>query len=423
VDGIMARDPAGKELKAEWKPVRPDQVEVKLPLQGAAPGELTLLVSQYGAAAPQPVEVHAFAEAARLERFALHAGDVQGVLKGGRLDEVASLSLRNVTFLPGALTSAKGTDELAMSATDAPAAAALPADESARARVTLKDGRVLEIGAAIEAPRPRAALIGRSVQPGAGMGDSHIRLVSPDDLPQGAQLTFSVRSQIPARFGRDERIEVATQDGAYSTILSATAGTLTLGDAHVAVARIDPARDFGPAAFGPLQFRVIAGDTSGDWQPLAKLVRLPSLRELTCPASPELACKLTGTNLFLLQEVGGNPGLEHAVEVPDGFPGAALPVPHPTESTLYLRLRDDPTAVNMATLGARSPTSGSGDEQERAAARHAATIAPQGDAAGPPAQAPSPAAELRDRRPTPPAGSAAAAVPAAAAPAGPGDQT
>ena len=45
VDSIMIKDPAGKELKAEWKQLKPDEVEVKLPLQEAQPGAMTLLVS------------------------------------------------------------------------------------------------------------------------------------------------------------------------------------------------------------------------------------------------------------------------------------------------------------------------------------------------------------------------------------------
>jgi hypothetical protein len=49
VDDVMLKDPAGKELKAEWKAVKADEVELKLPLQSAQPGSLTLLVKQYGA--------------------------------------------------------------------------------------------------------------------------------------------------------------------------------------------------------------------------------------------------------------------------------------------------------------------------------------------------------------------------------------
>ena len=51
----MLKDPAGKQLKAEWKAVKPNEVEVKLPLQDAKPGAMTLLVTQYGVAQPQPV--------------------------------------------------------------------------------------------------------------------------------------------------------------------------------------------------------------------------------------------------------------------------------------------------------------------------------------------------------------------------------
>src|SRR5215469_9410685 len=111
IDRIMVRDPAGKELEAEWKAVRPDEVEVKLPLQTAQPGQLTLLVKQYGASPPQPVPLQAFAEAAHLDSFTLHAGDSQGVLSGSRLDEVAGLAVGGVAFVPGALRSEEHTSE------------------------------------------------------------------------------------------------------------------------------------------------------------------------------------------------------------------------------------------------------------------------------------------------------------------------
>src|SRR5229473_2661803 len=48
VDAIMLKDPAGKELKADWKSVKPNEIEVKLPLQEAKPGTMTLWVTQYG---------------------------------------------------------------------------------------------------------------------------------------------------------------------------------------------------------------------------------------------------------------------------------------------------------------------------------------------------------------------------------------
>jgi hypothetical protein len=77
---------------------------------------------------------------------------------------------------------------------------------------------------------------------------------------------------------------------------------------------------------------------------------LPVLQALQCPSAPEETCKLTGSNLFLVDSVSGNPEFEGAIQVPDGFPGRALPVPHPRNRGLYLKLRDDPAVINSANL-------------------------------------------------------------------------
>jgi hypothetical protein len=41
------------------------------------------------------------------------------------------------------------------------------------------------------------------------------------------------------------------------------------------------------------------------------------------------------------------------VSVPDGFLGSAMPVPHPSAGTLFLKLRDDPQVVNPTSLTAQ----------------------------------------------------------------------
>src|SRR5450631_4290643 len=66
VDGIMLKDPGGKQLKVDWKTTRPDEVEIKLPLQGASPGAMTLLVKQFGDDQADPVSIHTFADAGRM---------------------------------------------------------------------------------------------------------------------------------------------------------------------------------------------------------------------------------------------------------------------------------------------------------------------------------------------------------------------
>jgi hypothetical protein len=371
VDGIMLKDPAGKELKAEWKSVKPNELEVKLPLQGASPGAMTLLVSQYGVTDPQPILMQAFSEAGHFDGFAMHAGDAQGILKGSRLDEVASLSIRNLIFVPGELSTRSGADELPMVAQDPQAAASLKQERSIGAKVTLKDGRVLPLSGTVDSPRPRVALIGQSVQPSPSSKESNIQLADQGELPQDAVLTFAVRAQWPAAFTREETIEVATTDESSSTILSFSNGGMTLENSQVAVATFNPAKAFGASAFGPLRFRVQAKTISGDWQPLGNLVRLPILKDLTCPSTPELKCKLSGTNLYLVDSLSNDPGFAHPVQVPDGFLGAALPVPHPAAGSLYVRLRDDPAVINATSFEVQQlpPTS---KDPARSAARQTA---------------------------------------------------
>ncbi len=349
IDNIMLRDPAGKEIKTEWKAIKPNVVELKLPLEQVEPGPMTLLVSQYGASQPQPLGLVAFSEAGHLSNFVIHTGDTQGVLKGTRLDEVASLQFKGVEFLPGTLTSSQGGDELTMTTQDAHVAAFRP-QSAQTAKVTLKDGRVLSLSAAVAAPRPSVTLIAKNVQSAPGGIEHHIQLADPDELPQDALLTFSVRAQSPAAFSRDEMIEIATTDESFSTLLSASNGGITLENAQVAVAQFSPLRAFGTSAFGPLHYRVASNGVTGDWQPLATLVRLPVLKDIKCPATADLACKLSGTDLFLVEAVSADAHFHHATPVPDGFPGGALPVPHAGEGPLYLKLRDDPSVVNRASL-------------------------------------------------------------------------
>ncbi|MGH8148904.1 MAG: hypothetical protein ACRETB_02855, partial [Steroidobacteraceae bacterium] len=371
VDDIMLRDPAGKELKVDWKTVKPGEMELELPLKTVTPGAMTLLVKQYGATEPERVPLHAFSEAGHLTSFTLYAGDSEGVLTGSRLDEVASLIFDGVEFLPGTLSTSLATDQLTMVAADAKAAVALREGAHGRGEIALKDGRVLRLGVTVGAPRPSVALIGKSIAPSHSSRDSHIELENPNEVPQDAVLTFSVRARTPATFGREEQIEVATVDGSFSTALDLANAGITLETSQVAVATLDPVKAFGASAFGPLKFRVVADGVPGGWQPLAILVRLPLLAGLTCPATRELACKLSGADLYLVDALAVDPKFSHPVEVPDGFPGYALPVPHPDREWLYVRLRDDPSVVNRAVLAVQElpPTP---QEAARAAVRRAA---------------------------------------------------
>src|ERR1700722_19869910 len=179
VDAIMLKDPGGKELKVDWKTTRPDEVEIKLPLQDSTPGAMTLLVRQYGDNQPDPISIHTFADAGRMDGFSIHAGDIVGVLKGNRLDEVATLTFKNNVFVPGELTSNHGVDELPMVAQDPAAVSALKPERAIAAKVTLKDGRVFPSLGNVEAPRPAVTLLGMNVQPSVSSHESNIQLAHP----------------------------------------------------------------------------------------------------------------------------------------------------------------------------------------------------------------------------------------------------
>jgi hypothetical protein len=408
VEDVMLKDPNGRELKADWKKVTFNEVEVKLPLQEAKPGSLTLLVTEYGERRPQPLQLHTFSEAGHLDSFTIRAGDTQGILRGSRLDQVASLTMKGVQFAPGKLSSSQGTDQLEMLAGNPQPLAALKQGDSVNSRVVLKDGRIFDLDALVVAPRPNVALIGKSVQLSASSGVSNIQLEGQDELPQDATLTFSVRARSPSAFALDEKIEVATADESFSTTLGFDNGGITLEDAQVAVATLDPTRAFGSSAFGPLQFRIIANGVMGDWQPLVTLVRLPVLRELKCPGTPELACKLSGSNLFLIDSIASGRDFAHPVQVPDGFPGYSLPVPHPSGEQLYVKLRDDPSVINPTLLVTQQLPS-SPAEVARLASRRAAKQVNEQPA--PPAPASTPPAKLAPAAPLAPA-AATAPVPA-----------
>ena len=349
VDAVTVQQGSDEPRPVVWKVLQPDTLSVTVPMTNAQPGDITLLVKQYGVQAPDAVPLQAFSQAGRFDSFTLHAGDVSGVLKGSRLDEVAGLTFDGVDFKPGVLTSAGGGDELSLDAADPDGVGKLKVAQSGTAKVRLRDGRVTKLKVTVDSPRPRVVLIAKSILASGPKAPIAIQLAGSDEAPQSAQLTFSVRGQPPTHFSNNDKIEVASLDGAVSTTLTAAAG-LTVEDPQVAVASLDPAKAFGPSAFGALRFRVVQDRGAGDWQPLVTLVRLPALEELKCQQGPGGPCDLSGANLFLIDAVSNNASFEHAVQVPQGFPGHMLHVPSPVDGRLYVKLHDDPQVINQMVV-------------------------------------------------------------------------
>ncbi len=347
VETITVQNEQGKALTPTWNSPKAGELEVKVPLTGESPGKITMLVKQYGSAKADEVELRSYSEAASLDKFAIHAGDAEGLLVGTRLDDVAGVELNGIHFAPAGLGRADNKDELRLTA-DAKDISALQAGDRLTAHITLKDGRVLNVETVVDPSRPRVTLLNKTIQ--VGPTPSAIRLGSQDELPQDGKVSFFLRAEVPGTFSRSEKIEVATTEGSYSVSLSLDDGSLIAQDTQTVMAVLDPLKSLGPSAFGPLRFRAVDGNARGDWQALASLVRLPVLKEVRCPESLDQQCVLSGTNLFLIGSVASDPEFKRSVPVPAGFAESSLSVPRPDGTLLYIKLRDDPTAVNPATV-------------------------------------------------------------------------
>ena len=351
VSEVQLKDDQGKLLETEWKSSKPDELEVKVPLQRASAGSVTMLIKKFGLHDADEVPLHTYAEAGRLDSFSIHAGDAEGVLKGTRLDQVASLEVNGIRFAPGTLTRAHQQDELKFTTHDAAVRTHLHPGDSIVLNSTLKDGRVLDLKAEVEAARPAVSLLSRSVQMDDTSSRPAVRLGRQDELPQDGRLNFFLKTQVPDTFPSTEKIEVATADESFRVLLSFKDGNLTPQDSKTVFAVLDPLKLLGPSAFGPLKLRPVSADgTAGDWQPLVDLVRIPLLTGVRCAPADEKQCTLSGDKLFLLDSVSTDADFANPVTVPEGFVEDALAIPPPKGKTLYIRLRDDPNTVDTVTL-------------------------------------------------------------------------
>jgi hypothetical protein len=349
IDRIEEQATGGNPLNLIWKPIRPELLEVSVPMKDAAPGPVNLRIYQFGLEKPDQLPLKAYSEAASLDRLKLSVGDTVAALWGTRLDEVAKADFEGITLTPSALSRIKDSDELAMNAGGS--TAGLEPGKHYVANVQLQDGRRLKLPVTVEPPRPQVTLLNKGSQEDPSEAASPVRLGSLDDLPIDERFVFFLRSRVPAKFPRTEKVEVAAVDGSFRTELALTDGSLLLEDSKTAMGIVDPMARFGSSGFGPIEARAVSADgITGDWLTLGTLVRLPGFKELRCPHAAAKSCILIGTNLFLAESIGTTPDMENAVDVPPDFTGTQLSVPHPANGALYLKLRDDPSTVQTLTL-------------------------------------------------------------------------
>jgi hypothetical protein len=348
VDRIEEENAAAAPVKLAWKSPKAGLLEAAVPMKEATPGPVTLRIFQFGLEKPDELPLKAYAEAASLDRFTVNVGDTEAVLNGNRLDQVASVSLKEIAWTPDGLSRVQDFDLLTMKT--ASSTATLDAGKRSFASVELLDGRTLRVPVDVRPPRPKVELVSKGGQNDASAAPSPVHLGSPDDLPVDRRLVFFLRSQVPAEFPRDEKIEVAAADGSFRTFLSLADGSLMLEDAKTALGILEPLARFGSSAFGPLRLRAVEADgAAGDWISLGTLVRLPGFKELHCPHTAAKLCTVMGTNLFLAEAISATPEFDDA-DLPTEFTGTQLNVPHPANGVLYVKLRDDPETVQTLTL-------------------------------------------------------------------------
>jgi len=361
-----------KDPPKSGKPPVPEPIDITLNLQhDAAPGSIHLVVEQFGERHPDLIDATTFVEPPRIETLQLHAGDSSVLLTGSGLDQVKSLTVKDLTFLPVPPSQTVPSSEAGSKTEDKSLALALAPDakapslkpsEKLAAEVHLRDGRSVPVSTLVLAPRPAVSILSRRVSKAAA---SAIDLAAGDDLALGSQLIFFLKSKAP--FLRTNQIEIASQTQPdepaelLHTTLSIANGSLILEDAHTILATFDPLKIFGPSTFGAFHLRPIAADgTAGEWIPLATIVRLPTLTSIVCPADPAADCSLTGSGLYLIDSISLAADFSAPTKVPEGFVDTTISLPHLTApasaqpATFYVRLRDDPATAQPVTLAVQS---------------------------------------------------------------------
>lgn len=366
----ITAQPAGMNspLHLEFKPdPQPDvptgtpaPLAVTLPLNDAStPGDLNVEIQQFGQPKADTLSARTYLAPAKVTEIELHAGDRNIAVRGTGLETISHINVGDLVFKP------QGQPQGGVLHLSLPENASVPptkVDDHLSAQISLSDGRSFNQPVNVTVARPSVMLLSKSPDPAS---DPIITLTSADDLPLTSRLTFTLKSK--TNFPRSGFVEIETIDGTlHATLSLAPSGGLLLQDPHTIVATLDPSRSFGPSAFGALHVRALFpakgtdanedGSTASDWIPLVTLVRLPTFTGLQCPAEMSQPCTLTGNSFFLVQAISNDPAFANPTPVPDGYTGLTLQVPHPVSgSTLFFKLRDNPTPIDSANVPMTSP--------------------------------------------------------------------
>ncbi len=340
----------------EDRTAKPDiRRRLRSPSNPSIPAPSTSPSSSSATPNPTPSAAKTYSEPATLESLDLHAGDTSANSPAPASIRSSSSPSTTSTFTPAPATpdtahhirTRSSTPSASPSRPTPPPPNFTPASSSPPA----SPSRTAAPSPFPSPSPPPAPPSPSSARTSASPGNTSIHLADQDDLPVNQQLTFSLKSATP--FPRTGKIEIANADETLHTTLTVASGNLILQNPHTLLATLDPLKAFGTSAFGPLRLRAVAPDgTTGDWLPLATLVRLPTLKDLRCPADATQPCTLSGSSLYLVDSIATDPAFTDPHHRPRGLrrQHPHPPPPRHPKTGFYLRLRDDPTATNSVTL-------------------------------------------------------------------------
>jgi hypothetical protein len=325
-----------------WKSEKPGEIELQLSLENVEPGEVELKIKQFGIDQAETVNLRAYSNDIKFDGFSYHSGDASLSITGTHLEQISSLKLAGVQFVP----SGEALSGSVLTLTAQGDVSVLKPRAAQTAKILLRDERTLDLKGEIEAIRPRVTLLNKHVlRAPEGNSLAFLRLGDAGELPINDTLTFIVKSD--TKFERSMKLEVAAIDESISMQLGFSDGGLMLQDATSVRAEINPVKSFGPSVFGELRFRAVdEKGGKGDWQPLVRLVRLPKITRIVCPEDANKPCRLEGSDLFLISSFSSDEKFTTSAVVSEGFAEKSISVPRPNGTLLYLKLRDSPEVVN-----------------------------------------------------------------------------
>ena len=382
IEHIALTSGDAKDVDISFKPAvgkdAKDTLALDVSLKTVQPGGYSLAIQQYGDSERDKVPLTAYTAGIHLDAIKIDNGDKTAVLTGQGLKDVVSVEIEKQTFTP----SAEGNDNEIM---HLQADNGVSPDKGSNATAKLKDGRTIPVKISAEAARPELKLLSFKATSVQKDGTLPVSFGTKDDILLEGKLTFVVQTK--DAFPRAQTIEVATVDGSVRTVLSLATNNLVLQDDHTAVATLEPLKAFGQSAFGKLQIRPVAADgTPGNWTPLGVLVRAPQITAIHCTTAEAPTCTIDGGNLFFAQSFAAAKDFSNPTDVPTGFAENNFAVPTPSDgTTLYLKLRDDPSAVATITLPipVQKPASSPSTSQtaQPAPSDHDTTTAPSSESA------------------------------------------